>query len=96
MTNLFDGKTVEWLLARRSALQDALASGAGAQNHAAIAPGMFHEFADMSQKELKDQLLAVRYALWCEDPNNYADPRREKIMRVITVHGGGYFDGNCV
>lgn len=95
MTNIFDGKTVEWLLARRSALQDALASGAGALNHVALAPGMFHEFADMSQEELKKQLMAVRYALFCEDPDNYDDPRREKIMRVITIHGGCYHDGSC-
>lgn len=86
MTNLFEGKTVEWLLERRSALQDSLASGAGAQNHAAIAPGMFHEFADMTQAELKNQLTAVRYALFCEDPDNYDDPRRERIMRVTTIH----------
>jgi len=84
MTNIFEGKTVEWLIERRSALQDALASGAGAQNHVALAPGMFHEFADMTQTELMAQLKSVRYALWCEDPDNYTNPETEKRMRVVT------------
>lgn len=87
MINLFEGKTVEWLLQRRDVLQDALARATGAQTRVALAPGMHDEFADLSQKELKDQLMAVRYALFCADPDNYDDPRRERVMRVKTIHG---------
>lgn len=85
--NIYEGKTVEWLLARRSALQDALASGSGAINHVALAPGMYHEFADLTPKQLKDQLRDVQYALWCEAPDIYTNPDTAKRMKVVTSYG---------
>lgn len=72
--NYFEGKTKEWLLARRDALQDALASGVGSQTHVAIAPGMGHDFTSMTQGQIEDQLKRVLYALFRLDPTNYSDP----------------------
>lgn len=86
MTNLFEGKTVEWLLERRSALQDALARGAGSQTQVSIAPGMSDSFAAMTQEQLKEQLRAIRYALFCEDPNTYTNPDLDRRMKVTTQY----------
>lgn len=86
MTNLFEGKTVEWLLERRSALQDALARGAGSQTQVGIAPGMSDSFTAMSQDQLKEQLRSIRYALFCEDPDNYPNPDLDRRMKVTTYY----------
>lgn len=88
MTNIYEGKTVEWLLKARSELQDAIKIAAGSQTHAAIAPGMFHEFAELTQPELRVKLKEIRYALWCEDPDTYTNPETEKRMRVVTDYSG--------
>lgn len=84
MTNLFEGKTVEWLLARRENLQDALARATGSQTHVALSPGMFDEFEGVTQEQLKTQLRDIRYALWCEDPDNYSNPENDRRMKVQT------------
>jgi len=86
MTNLFEGKTVEWLLERRSALQDALARGAGSQTQVGIAAGMSDSFASMTQAELKEQLRSIRYALFIEDPDNYTNPDLDRRMKVTTYY----------
>ena len=87
MTNLFEGKTVEWLLERRSALQDALSRATGSQTHVAIAPGMYDEFDGVTQEQLKAQLRDIRYALFCEDPDAYSNPNTDRVMKIITAYG---------
>ena len=88
MINLFAGKDKAWLIARRDYLQTVLASGAGSKTHVGIEQGVFHEYAEMSQSQLKETLMAILYALFCLDPDNFPDPRRQKVMKISTVYAG--------
>jgi len=83
--NIYEGKTEEWLLQRKSDLQDAIAGVAGGQTHVGIAPGIFHEFIGLTEKQLRDRLREVMEALWILDPDTYTRPA--KRMKIITSYG---------
>jgi hypothetical protein len=87
MTNLFEGKTVAWLLERRSAIQDALARAAGSQTQVGLAPGMQDQFDKLTQEQIKTQLRDIRYALFCADPDNYSNPNKDRVMKILTSYG---------
>lgn len=91
--NLFAGKSKAWLVERRNALQTMLTSGGGSQTHVAIAPGMYDEFANMSQVQLERQLMQILYALFLLDPDNFTNPYASKVMSVSTMYPGTYGSG---
>jgi hypothetical protein len=77
--NIFEGKSKEWLLQQREALQEAMASTAGGQTQVALAPGMSDSFVGLTTAELRKKLEAIQLALHLLEPNTYAHPRRMKI-----------------
>jgi hypothetical protein len=83
--NIYEGKTVEWLLQRKSDLQDAIGGVAGGQTHVGISPGMYHEFIGLTEKQLRDRLREVMEALWIEDPDTYERP--VKRNKIVTSYG---------
>ena len=90
--NYFEGKTVEWLLSRRDALQDILASGSGSQVVASLSPGMRHEFSDLTQAQIEQQLQRVLYALFVADPVTYpTNPYKKRVMGISTVYPDSYY-----
>ena len=84
--NIFEGKSVAWLLERRTALQDILAGDGGSQTHVGIAPGIFDEFDKLTEAQLIERLRRINYALYLEDPDTYPNPNTSKVMKVQTVY----------
>ena len=39
---------------------------------------------DVSKQHLEREIFNIRYSLWLRDPDNWADPRLERITRTRT------------
>jgi hypothetical protein len=83
--NYYAGKSKEWLIERRDALQDALASSAGGQTRVSLDRGMYDEFAGLKESELQTRLAQVLYALHLLDSETYPNPYTQKVMKATTV-----------
>ena len=70
----FPGMSAEWLRARLTALMESDAIPGGAQTHVAIAPGMFHEFAEISGGDLDKKKKNLIYALWLREEEGFYNP----------------------
>lgn len=86
MTNYYVGKSVEWLIQRRDVLQDLLAGTGGSETRVAIEPGMYDEFAELTEQQLETRLERILYALNQIDPDAYPDPTSAKRMKILTVY----------
>lgn len=82
--NPFIGDSKEVLLAYKLQAKDALRGGN--QTSAGVEPGVKHEFADKSDKELRQILMDIDAALFLLEPETYPNPEGQKRMKIFTQY----------
>lgn len=80
--NVFDGVSLEDLLAYRNRLRNRLINGS--QTRVAVGAGLSDEFAEKTDTEIRRLLLEVNEALNALDPETY--PLTAKRMKIMTQY----------